>query len=239
MTYKILIVEDDQDIVKVLKMYLENVGLEVVWAKDGLQAWQMFQLDAAQLLIVDIMIPILSGFELIQQVRRISKVPIIVLSAKNLDSDKILGLDIGADDYITKPFNPLEVVARVKSQLRRNYNYVQEGLSAMQKKEVRVGDLILNLNQFTVQIHGVEIGLTPTEYRILSLLMQSPGRVFTKIQILEFTKGSNYLADENILMVHISKLREKIEADSKNPTYIKTIRGLGYKIEDIKKATPR
>lgn len=239
MTYKIQIVEDDQDIVKVLKMYLENVGLEVVWAKDGLQAWQMFQEDAAHLLIVDIMIPILSGFELIQQVRQTSKVPIIVLSAKNLDSDKILGLDIGADDYITKPFNPLEVVARVKSQLRRNYNYVQEGIGTLQEKVVKVGELTLNINQFTVQLGDVEIALTPTEFRILSLLMQSPGRVFTKNQILEFIRGSNYLADENILMVHISKLREKIEEDSKNPTYIKTIRGLGYKIEDFKKAPPR
>ena len=227
----ILIAEDDKDIQEILKLYLDNAGFRVLCASDGGEAYEKICSEHPDLALVDIMMPGINGFELTKRVRTKSNIPIIIISAMNADSDKILGLDIGADDYITKPFNPLEVVARVKSNLRRFYqldNGQPNGSDIL-----RVGALILDPKKISVTKEGEEIALTPTEFKILMMLMEHPGRVFTKMQIYERINGEYFESDDNTMMVHISKLRDKIGDDSKNPVYLKTIRGLGYKIEDI------
>ena len=177
--------------------------------------------------------PVINGYELTKKIREISNIPIIILSAMNADSDKILGLDIGADDYITKPFNPLEVIARIQSNLRRKYKLdssAAEGNGDM----LTVGELKLDTKKFILYKNGEEIMLTPTEFKILSLFMEKPGMVFTKAQIYQRINGDFYETDDNTMMVHISKLRDKLGDNSKSPTYIKTVRGLGYKIEKKK-----
>jgi DNA-binding response OmpR family regulator len=234
MNYKILIAEDDKDIIDLLKLYLENEKFEVLSANNGEDALEIIENNEIHLAILDIMMPKLNGFELTKKIRKISNMPILILSAKNMDSDKILGLDLGADDYLTKPFNPLEVIARVKSSIRRCYNLKADEVASEKENILTVGELSLNTESFMLTKCGDEISITPTEYRILALLMKSPGRVFTKMQIYELIKGEYFESDENTIMVHISKLRDKIEDDSKNPLYIKTIRGLGYKIEKQK-----
>ena len=229
MAYKILVAEDDADICEVLRLYLENAGFTVMLAENGSRAYDLVMSERPDLAIFDIMMPEMNGFELTKRVRVTSSIPIIFLSAMNADSDKILGLDIGADDYITKPFNPLEVVARVQSNLRRKYkldNTAQQGSELLV-----VGELALDTKKFSLQKNGEEIQLTPTEFKILSTLMEKPGRVFTKAQIYERINGEYFENDDNTMMVHISKLREKLEDDGKNPKYLKTVRGLGYKIE--------
>lgn len=229
MAYKILVAEDDADICEVLRLYLENAGFTVMLAENGSRAYDLVMSERPDLAIFDIMMPEMNGFELTKRVRVTSSIPIIFLSAMNADSDKILGLDIGADDYITKPFNPLEVVARVQSNLRRKYkldNTAQQGSELLV-----VGELALDTKKFSLQKNGEEIQLTPTEFKILSTLMEKPGRVFTKAQIYERINGEYFENDDNTMMVHISKLREKLGDDGKNPKYLKTVRGLGYKIE--------
>ncbi|ADL51257.1 response regulator transcription factor [Clostridium cellulovorans] len=234
MNYKILIAEDDKDIIDLLKLYLENEKFQVLSAINGEEALEIVENNEIHLAILDIMMPKLNGFELTKKIREISNMPILILSAKNLDSDKILGLDLGADDYLTKPFNPLEIIARVKSSIRRCYNLKADEVASEKENILTVGELSLNTESFMLTKGGNEISITPTEYRILALLMKSPGRVYTKMQIYELIKGEYFESDENTIMVHISKLRDKIEDDSKNPLYIKTIRGLGYKIEKQK-----
>ena len=233
MNYHILIAEDDSDIVEILRLYLENEGYKIIAAGNGEQAFEEFQKSKIDLAIIDIMMPKINGYELIEKIREISNIPILVLSAKNLDSDKILGLSLGADDYLTKPFNPLEVVARVKSGLRRYYELNCSTIS--EKSKIIIGDLELDTLAFSLNKGEEIISLTPTEYRILSLLMKDPGKIFTKMQIYENINGDYYISDDNTLMVHISKIREKIEDDPKNPHYLKTVRGLGYKIENEKR----
>ena len=228
--YRILIAEDDHDIVDLLELYLENAGYEVLTAENGLLAWQSLQQDAVDLIIMDIMMPEMDGYQLIRQVRESMNVPVIILSAKTDDSDKILGLDLGADDYIAKPFNPLEVAARVRSNIRRFY-HLNEHSPAAEAKNLEVGELRMNLESMTLRKGAREILLTPTEFKILRLLMQHPGKVFTKLQIYESINGEYFESDDNTIMVHISKIREKIEDEPRNPVYLKTIRGLGYKIE--------
>ena len=230
MAYKILIAEDDTDIQEVLRLYLENSGFKVLSAYDGKTAYDMLKAEKPDLAIFDIMMPEMNGFELTKRVRIGSSIPIIILSALNADSDKILGLDIGADDYITKPFNPLEVVARVQSNLRRKYK-LDNGSMDDGSEQLKVGELSLDTRKFILTKNGEEIQLTPTEYKILATLMEKPGRVFTKAQIYERINGEYFENDDNTMMVHISKLREKLGDDSKNPRYLKTVRGLGYKIE--------
>jgi len=230
MSYKILIAEDDNDIVEILRLYLENEGFELVICNDGERAFSEFEKTEVDMALFDIMMPKMNGYELIKKVRESSNIPIIVMSAKNMDSDKILGLTLGADDYLTKPFNPLEVVARIKSQLRRYYEFnssiVEEAVNV-----VTVGELELDTSNLCVNKNGKPINLTPTEYKIISLMMKTPGKIFTKMQIFENINGDYYESDDNTLMVHISKIRDKIEDDPKNPIYLKTVRGLGYKIE--------
>lgn len=229
MNFNVLIAEDDEDIVKLLKLYLENEGFDVKWAKDGVEACEIFDKEKINLAIVDIMMPRMNGYELTKYIRNKSNIPIIILSAAQLDSDKIFGLNLGADDYMVKPFNPLELIARINAHLRRFYKLgnVQEKTNS----KITIGELTLDTETLTLEKNGEPVNLTATEYKILALLMKSPGRVFTKMQIYEEVNGDYYATDDNTMMVHISNLRDKIEQDPKNPKYIKTVRGLGYKIE--------
>jgi len=233
MARRILIAEDDADIVELLRLYLTNEGYEVVSAPNGEEALRILGDMEIDMAILDIMMPKMDGYELTKRIRGAGNMPVLILSARNLDSDKILGLDLGADDYMTKPFNPLEVVARVKSNLRRAYEMNDQTAHAQpQGKALEVGGLRLDTDTFILTKDGEELLLTPTEYKILALLMRSPGRVFTKAQIYENISGDPYFeSDDNTMMVHISNLRDKIEDDPKKPRYIKTIRGLGYKVE--------
>ena len=230
MAYKILIAEDDDDIVEILRLYLENEGFELIICRDGEEAFHEFEKKNVDVALFDIMMPKMNGYELIKKVRDTSNVPIIVMSAKNMDSDKILGLTLGADDYLTKPFNPLEVVARIKSQLRRFYD-LNSNAPDETNSIISVGELELDPSNLSVYKNGETINLTPTEFKILSLMMKTPGKIYTKMQIVENINGDYYESDDNTLMVHISKIREKIEEDPKNPQYLKTVRGLGYRIE--------
>lgn len=232
MKNKILIAEDDEDIVGLLTLYLEKENYEVIPAANGEEALMIVQRTKVSVVILDIMMPKLNGYELTKKIREMGTVPILILSARNLDSDKILGLDLGADDYLTKPFNPLEVIARVKSLIRRTYDYNNDE-RIIEDETIKLGNLSINLDTFTAYKNNQEIRLTPTEFKILALLMKSPGRVFTKIQIYENINGEYFENDDNTIMVHMHKLREKIEDDSKNPIYIKNVRGLGYKVEKI------
>ena len=228
---RILIAEDDKDILSLLRLYLEKDGFDVLFAEDGIVAFDMIEQEEPDLIISDIMMPGMNGYDLIQKIRKSrNNVPIIILSAKNQDNDKILGLDIGADDYMTKPFNPLELVAHVKAALRRFYSL---GSGETAATSYKVGELEIDIERVRFTKKGEEISLTPFEFKIMTLLMKNPGRVFTKVQIYEYISGEYYETDENALMVHMSKLRDKIEDDRNEPKYIKTIRGLGYKIEKL------
>ena len=237
MNFNILLAEDDEDIVKLLKLYLENEGYVVLGAKDGVEASEIFDKEKVDLALVDIMMPRMNGYELTKYIRKKSNIPIIILSAAQLDSDKILGLNLGADDYMVKPFNPLELIARINANLRRFYKL--GNVKDADDGRISIGELTLDTHMLTLEKKGVPINLTATEYKILVMLMKSPGRVFTKMQIYEEVNGDYYANDDNTMMVHISNLRDQIEDDPKNPRYIKTVRGLGYKIEKQKKDTKR
>ena len=223
MATTILIAEDDADIREVLRLYLEGEGFAVAEAADGDTALRLALSSAPDAAILDVMMPGMNGYELTRALRRQSDIPILILSAKGEDNDKILGLILGADDYIAKPFNPMEVVARVKAHLRRAGNVRRDLLT--------VGELTLDTAAMQLYKKGVPVPLTPTEYKILAQLMRSPGRIFTKVQLYEGIAGEFFESNDNTMMVHISKLREKIEDNPKNPRHIITIRGLGYKIE--------
>lgn len=198
-------------------------------AETGAAAYELCRREKIDLAVLDIMMPEMDGYELTRKIRENYRFPIIFLSARNQDHDKILGLNMGADDYMTKPFNPLELIARINSNLRRFYQ-LSDG-NAGSPSYLKNGDLLIDLDRMAASLGGRELMLTPTELKILILLMKHPGRVFTKAQICEAVNGEYYEADENAIVVHISKLREKMADDSKNPQYIRNIRGLGYKIE--------
>ena len=219
----ILIAEDDRDIRDLLRLYLEGEGFRVLEAENGAQALTLAREQTPDMAILDVMMPGMNGFELTRALRRYSNIPILILSARSQDNDKILGLNLGADDYIAKPFNPVEIVARVKAQLRRASRAGSDLLT--------VGELTLDTASFQLTKAGKQILLTPMEYKILALLMRSPGRIFTKVQLYEGAVGPYFEGDDNTMMVHISKLREKIEDDPKAPRHIITVRGLGYKLE--------
>ncbi|MDR1271463.1 MAG: response regulator transcription factor [Clostridiales Family XIII bacterium] len=230
MGYRILVAEDDEDIVNLLTLYLENEGWTVISACNGTDALALAQDGHIDLAILDIMMPGLNGYELTRKLRAASNMPILILSAKGRESDRILGLDMGADDYMAKPFNPLEIVARVRANLRRYYKL--GGVVSTDNGILAVGGLTLNLQAMSVSCDGADVVMTPTEFKILSQLMSQPGRVFTKVQLYENVNGKWFESDDNTMMVHISKMREKIEKDPRNPRYIHTVRGLGYKVED-------
>lgn len=231
MEYKILVAEDDADIQNILKMYLESAGYIVSLAYDGLKAYDIVRNERIDMAIIDVMMPGMNGFELTKLIREKYNFPILILSAKIEGNDKILGLNLGADDYITKPFNPVEVIARVNANLRRYYKLNSD--SVHDQTVLVDGELSLDTKNLIVTRGEEEIILTPNEYKILALLMKQPGRVFSKSQICEAINGEYYDNYESVIAVHITHLRDKIENDSKNPKYIKTVRGLGYKIEKI------
>lgn len=226
MKQKVLVVEDDKDIVQIIKLYVESQDIEVLVAYNGEQALQVISENKIDLLVSDVMMPLMNGFELVKKVRETLSIPVIIISAKDQSSDKILGLNIGADDYITKPFDPLEVVARINAQLRRKRDYHQND-----SRIINLRELSLDVEALELKKAGEVINLTATEFKIIRLLMSHPGMIYTKAQIYEQVMGDYFESDENTLMVHISNLRNKIEEDPKNSAYIKTIRGLGYKIE--------
>lgn len=231
MNEKVLVVDDEREIVNLLKLYLEKDKFEVIQAFDGEEGFRAIENNKIDIVVLDIMMPKLNGFELVKKIRERHEIPIIMLSAKNMDSDKVLGLDLGADDYVTKPFNPLEVVARIKAQLRRIKKVDGTSINEDKRGKIKVHNLVLNEETFLAEVNGKEVPLTSTEFKILNLLMNNPGRIFTKRQIYEVSRGEYIDGDENTLMVHISKLRDKIEENPRNPKYLKTVRGLGYKIE--------
>ena len=232
MNYKILIAEDEQDIAELLKLYLENEGYCVFCASNGVEALKILEREDISLAVLDIMMPRMDGYELTRRIRETSNIPILILSARDKSNDKILGLNLGADDYMAKPFDPLEIVARVNSNLRRFYQLNTEKPKREESYILKVGDLSLDTQTLVLKKKGEEVLLTPMEYKILALLMKKPGTIYTKVQIYESTSGEYFESDDNTIMVHISNLRDKIEDNPKNPRYIKTIRGVGYKIED-------
>lgn len=225
----ILVCDDDQAIVDAIEIYLSQEGYTVLKAYDGLEAIRMVKEKEIQLVILDIMMPRMDGIRATMKIREISAVPIIFLSAKSEDVDKILGLNVGADDYITKPFNPLELNARVKSVLRR---YTQLGAIAEKKDTVfQIGGLRVDDDRKEVTMDGEVVKLTPMEYRILLLLVQNPGKVFSIGQIYERIWKEEAVSGDNTVAVHIRHIREKIEINPKDPRYLKVVWGVGYKID--------
>jgi DNA-binding response OmpR family regulator len=230
MTHKILIAEDDKDIIELLTLYLSGEGFDILAAENGREALTIAKSEDVSAALVDIMMPVMNGYEFIRELRTFSQIPVIILSARDLDQDRILGLNIGADAYLTKPFNPLEVVAYVKSAVRRWES--TKTLAAEETGKVVVGELELDQERFTLRKNGVPVQLTSSELKIISKMMKAPEHVFTKAQLYECINGEFYDSDDNTMMVHISNLRAKVEDDPSHPRYIKTVRGLGYKIED-------
>lgn len=231
MPYKIMIAEDDEDIAELIALYLENDDFQVVQAQNGKEALERFEQMNIDLLIVDLMMPEINGYETIRKIREVSQIPILILSAKRMNQDKVLGLGIGADMYMTKPFDPLELVAQVKAMIRRSYrfsNLGQEPRSFFLKR----GDLVYDPEKMCVKKAGKEISLTAYELKILVAMMKAPGRVFTRLQLYQVISRDFCQADEDTIMVHISRIRSKIEEDPSKPKYIKTVRGLGYRFDD-------
>lgn len=225
----ILVCDDDKEIVEAISIYLKQEGYNVICAYDGVEALHIAEKEEIHLIILDIMMPKLDGIHALLKLREKSAIPVIIISAKSEDADKILGLNVGADDYITKPFNPLELVARVKSQLRR---YTK--LGGMEKSDESVlinGAITLNKKQKMVTVNDDVVKLTPTEFKILQLFMENIGMVFSSAQIYERIWEEDAYATENIVSVHIRRLREKIEINPKNPDYIKVMWGVGYRME--------
>ena len=227
---KILVCDDDKDIVEAIDIYLTQEGYEVQKAYDGDEAIKVLKSNEVDLLIMDVMMPRLDGIRATLKIRENMSLPIIILSAKSEDADKILGLNIGADDYITKPFNPLELVARVKSQLRR---YTQLGSTARSdnQSEFRTGGLVIRDDLKEVTVDGEKVKLTPIEYNILLLLVKNQGKVFSINQIYENIWNEEAIGADNTVAVHIRHIREKIEINPKEPRYLKVVWGVGYKVE--------
>ena len=221
----IYVVEDDKSIRELVAYAMDSAGFETVCCNSAAEFFSRLDPSKAQLAILDIMLPGENGLEILSHLRsraETAQIPVMIMSALGEEMDKVRGLDLGADDYIAKPFNPMEVVARVKAQLRR---------AGRGGDLLTVGDLTLDVARCELRRGGEPISLTPTEYKILALLMRSPGRIFTKAQLYEGVAGEYFESSDNTMMVHISKLREKLEEDPRNPRHIITIRGLGYKIE--------
>lgn len=227
-TYRVLVVDDEIEIRHVIEIYLKNEGITVIKAKDGLEAIEKLNEYDIHLILLDVMMPRMDGIAATFKIREKKDIPIIILSAKSEDTDKILGLQIGADDYITKPFNPLELIARVKSQLRR---YVKFGTYEGARKVIELDGLTLDPVAKEVTVDGELVKFTPIEYRIVELLMKNAGRVFSISEIYERVWKEPGFNAENTVAVHIRKIREKIEIDPKNPRYIKVVWGIGYKME--------
>lgn len=228
MEYTILVADDEKEIRDLLRLYLENEKYNVIEAKDGQQALDMLRSNKVDLCLLDIMMPNIDGYHVLQELRKESNMPVIILSAKDADSEKILGLNLGADDYISKPFNPLEAIARVNSNIRRFYKLGATD-SVKTKETLKVRELELDTDACVLKKNGQVVELTSVEYRIMELLMSHPGKVYTKQQIYEAGWEDDFVVADNNIMVCISKLRSKLSEDQTE--YIKTIRGLGYRME--------
>ena len=230
--YNILICDDDQDIINALKIFLSDSSYNLFEANNGKQALEVISGEDIHLVLMDIMMPEMDGISAMVRIRESSNVPIILITAKSESEDKILGLNVGADDYVTKPFNPIEVAARVKSQIRR---YTQLGAAVVTPKTLCVGGIELDDNSKTVTRDGMQISLTPTEYEILKLLMQNLGRVYSPKEIYREIWRENPMTAENTIAVHIRHLREKLEINPAEPRYLKAVWGHGYMMEGDKR----
>lgn len=227
--YNILVCDDEKDIVSALKIYLEADGYQVFEAYNGKEALEVMACQEIHLALMDIMMPEMDGIAAMVKIREMSNIPVILLTAKSEDTDKILGLTVGADDYVTKPFNPVELQARVKSQLRR---YMQLGGGTVRKETLVIGGIELDDRTKEVMLDGEKVALTRTEYNILKLLMEHPGQVFSPNQIYEKVWNDNPYGTENTVAVHIRHLREKLEYNPAEPRYVKVVWGRGYKVEE-------
>ena len=228
-THTILIVDDDIDILEALKIYLSKDEYRLLTAQNGKDAVDIVKAETVDLVLMDIMMPIMDGIKATEEIRKITNIPIILLTAKSEDNDKVVGLDCGADDYITKPFNPSEVLARINSQLRR---YHQLGGVSADTNELVIGGIVLDDSTKKVTVDDNEVALTPMEFGILKMLMKQPGKVFTSAEIYKKVWNNEPIGSESVIAVHIRHLREKIEIDPSEPRYIKVVWGQGYKMED-------
>ncbi len=223
----ILVVEDEPKISELLKLYLEKEGYQVTVAADGAAALETFYRRELQLVVLDLNLPVMDGLEVCRRIRRDSSVPIIMLTARDEETDKLIGLELGADDYVTKPFSPREVVARVRAVLRRLTPTPQSALDLL-----RAGDLTLDLARHQVRLGGTPLELTPTEFRLLEVLMRQPGRVFSRLQLLDHVQGEAFEGYERTIDAHVKNLRQKIEGDPQHPTRVLTVYGVGYKFAE-------
>lgn len=229
--YNVLIVEDEKEICDGIGIYLKNQGYNIFKAANGIEGLEIIDKENIHLAIVDIMMPKMDGITMVMKLREKHEFPVIMLSAKSEEMDKIMGLNIGADDYVTKPFNPMELLARVNSQLRRYKKYLNVVKGKNEKSNIyEVGGIELNTDTKEVTVDGEGVKLTPKEFKILELLMKNPGRVFSAEEIYERVWNEAAISTETI-MVHVRNIREKIEIDSKNPRYLKVVWGVGYKID--------
>ena len=226
--YVVLAADDEIELLDALELFFRREDIVLLKATDGVQALEQFSAQSPDLLLLDIMMPEMDGFTVLQKIREISNVPAIMVTARSEDYDKILGLELGADDYITKPYNPIEVAARVKAQLRRCYHYTEHKQAP---DIISAFDLVLNKSDRSLKKEGQDVTLTGTEYKILEFLMSAPGRIYTKQQIFEHVWNDSFLGDDSTVMMHISNLRSKIGDDPKKPQKIKTVKGLGYRFE--------
>lgn len=232
--YRVLVVEDDKEIRDGIEIYLKSQGYEVLKAADGVEGLEVIYSNEIHLAIVDVMMPRKDGIQMVMEMRKNYEFPVIMLSAKSEEVDKILGLNMGADDYVTKPFTPLELLARVNSQLRRYSRYLEKIKTSSESEDhiYRIGGLELNEEKVELKVDDAVVKLTPMEYKILLLLMKNPGRVYSADEIYERVWNEKAINSDTI-MVHIRNIREKIEVDPKKPNYLKVVWGVGYKIEKI------
>ncbi len=228
--YNVLVVDDEKEIIDAIEIYLQSEDIIILKAYDGVEALEILEKEKIHLVIMDIMMPNMDGMRATMKIREDKNIPIIILSARSQDTDKILGLNVGADDYITKPFNPLELIARVKSQLRR-YMDLGHYKSENDSERIKVGDLVLDQKSKSFQVNGDSVKITPIEYKILELLMSNVGRVYSAEAIYESVWGERCISTDTV-MVHVRRIREKIEIDPKNPRYLKVVWGIGYKIDE-------
>ena len=227
---KILVVDDEKKIVELVRTYLERDGFQVLEANDGRTALELFKRENPELLVLDVMLPGMDGLEVCREIRRVSSVPVIMLTARSEDVDKLIGLELGADDYLTKPFSPRELVARIKAVLRRTRGTASPSSN---KARLKLGDLTLDEERFEVSCHDETVSLTPAEFRILATMAKSPGRVFSRSQLLDMALGETYEGYERTIDVHIKNLRHKLkEAGGEGKCVIATVHGVGYKIQE-------
>lgn len=225
MSRKILVVDDEPQIIKVLKAYLEKAGYQVLTASDGNAALTVFDKEKPDFLILDLNLPGMDGLDVCREIRRDSNIPILMLTARVEEADKLIGLELGADDYVVKPFSPREIVARVKTIFRRSSDKTEK------METIQVGDLVIDLLKHTVKIANKPIELTPTEFEILVVLAKQPNRVFSRLQIMEQAQGNAFEGYERTIDAHIKNIRIKMEPNPREPVYIQTVFGLGYKLE--------